>query len=382
MGGAAPSRAAGLGAAARNVSRSLLFVVVPLAVVAGFMAVAIHDRFGFDFRIFWNAAKSVSHGRSPYPNPAAVLHPPPGQPEFFVYPPVLAVVLAPLGVLPYGAAAAVWTAFGVAAVTLALWLLRVNDWRCYTVAFASIPVLSSLRLGSISTLLTLAAAVAWRFRDRWALAGAAVGCAVLAKLFVWPLILWLVFTRRWRATGVATVGAAAVTLAVWAALSFEGLRKYPTLLRDLSHVESVQGFSLVALADRIGLSHPQSSWPLLAVAVAGALVASCFVGCPAADRDRRVFVTAIGLALLLTPILWLHYFTLLLVPVALTRRTFGLEWALFLGFWITPYTQPSHFAIWRLLIALGLTLAIVARAQWCHTETGSTVRTRLSASPG
>src|SRR5579871_914561 len=363
MQGATEIRPEGLRTAAHKLSRPLLFLALPLAVIALFISAAVGHRFAFDFSIFWAAARDVIHGHSPYPQPATVLHPPPGQPEFFVYPPLLAVVLVPFGAVPFGAAAAVWTVVGVAAVALGLWLLRVRDWRCYMVAFASIPVLSSLRLGAISTLLMLAAALAWRWRDRWAVAGTAVGCAVVAKLFVWPLVLWLAFTRRWRATAVATAGAAAVSLLAWAALSFEGLRRYPTLLRDLSHVESVEGFSLVALADRLGFPDPQATWPLLGLVLAGAIVASAFVRCPPGDRDRRVYVTAIGLALLLTPILWLHYFTLLLVPVALTRRTFGLEWLLYLGFWISPYTQPSHFAAWRLLVVLGLTVTIVVRAQ-------------------
>ena len=186
----------------------------------------------------------------------------------------------------------------------------------------------------------LAAALAWRYRDRWAVAGTAVGAAVVAKLFVWPLVVWLLLTRRFKAAAVATVGAGAVTLAVWAAIGFHGLRGYPSLLHNLTRIESVWGYSLVALADRFGLPDPQTSWLLLGVPVAALLLGSCFAGARE-GFDRRVFVVTIGLAILLTPILWLHYLTLLLVPVALSRRSFGPEWLLPLAFWISPYQQPG-----------------------------------------
>ena len=48
-------------------------------------------------------------------------------------------------------------------------------------------------------LLMLPVAVAWRYRDRARIAGIALGVAVAAKLFVWPLVVWLLLTRRFAA---------------------------------------------------------------------------------------------------------------------------------------------------------------------------------------
>jgi alpha-1,2-mannosyltransferase len=345
------------------------------------MTSALHHQFGFDLRIFLEASHRVVHGRSAYPDPAAVLHARRGQPDIFVYPPVLAVVLIPLNLVSFHLASAIFTAISAAAIVLALRLLGVDDWRCYTLAFASIPVLSSLRLGAISPLLTLAAAAAWRYRHHWLIAGASVGGAVVAKLFVWPLVLWLLFTRRWKAAAVSTVGAATVTLAVWGLLGFRGLREFPTLLRDLSHVESVQSFSLVALADRLGLPEPQTSWIALALTLGLAMLATCFAASPGGDLDRRIFITAVGLSLLLTPILWLHYFTIMLVPVALASPRLGPEWFLFLGYWLTPNSQPGRLSIWSLLIALAITFAIIVRAQRTGDEPRGSARPDRSAPP-
>jgi hypothetical protein len=53
-----------------------------------------------------------------------------------------------------------------------------------------------------------------------------------------------------------------------------------------------------------------------------------------ARDDERAFVASIGLALLLTPILWPHYLMLGFVPIALVRREFSALWLLPLVFWL------------------------------------------------
>jgi glycosyl transferase family 87 len=93
------------------------------------MAIAVHHKFGFDFRIFYEASHRVVHGRSAYPDPAEVLRPRQPQPEFFVYPPLLAVLLIPFTLVSFHLASAVFTVMSAARIALALRLLGVEDWR-------------------------------------------------------------------------------------------------------------------------------------------------------------------------------------------------------------------------------------------------------------
>jgi hypothetical protein len=76
-----------------------------------------------------------------------------------------------------------------------------------------------------------------------------------------------------------------------------------------------------------------------------------------------VFVTMIGIALLLTPILWLNYFALLVVPVALRQRRLGLDWALLAAFWVSPLAAPTAHPLWRLAVMLTAVVLIVERAR-------------------
>ena len=73
--------------------------------------------------------------------------------------------------------------------------------------------------------------------------------------------------------------------------------------------------------------------------------------------DERSLALALAAALALSPIVWLHYFVLLLVPIALARRTFGPIWLIPALFWITPF-EENFGADWR--IAAGIAIAALA----------------------
>jgi alpha-1,2-mannosyltransferase len=341
----------------------LLFGLVPLLLIAVFTLGAIGKHYAFDFRTFWEAARAVTAGHSPYPAPSTIAssHPAAGDYEYFVYPPPFVLALLPLGTLPFAVAAGIYTVVLLACVVATLAVLDVRDWRCYGVAFAAVPVLSALRLGAVTPLLMLLVALAWRYRDEWPKAGAAVGCAVLLKLFLWPLVVWLLLTRRWRAAAAATGGALATTALAWAVLGFKGLGEYPALLRSLAKVESAESYSLVAVAYRLHLPSPQLSWLVLALPIALALLTRCLVRHRPAERDRSLFVATIVIALLLTPILWLNYFALLVVPIALSQKRPTLDWALLAAFWFTPLAEPTAHPLWRLTVVLALVLLIAAR---------------------
>ncbi len=76
--------------------------------------------------------------------------------------------------------------------------------------------------------------------------------------------------------------------------------------------------------------------------------------------ERSAFLVAIAAALALSPIVWLHYFALLLVVVAVARPTLGLLWFVPLAMVVTPGSgEPTPFeTAWT----LGVAAAVVALA--------------------
>jgi hypothetical protein len=329
------------------------FAWVP-AVVLGFglwFALRAHGTLG-DFPIFRAASKAVLHGHSPYvaADPGALANF-----DKFVYPPAAAFLLSPLAIVPLGLGKILVFVLGVVTALLALRLLAVRDWRCYGVAAVSAPLVNSLAIGALTSFLLLGAALTWRYRDRPVLAGSAASVTAVVKLFLWPLGLWLLVTRRLKAAVAFFVVAVVGLVAGWAAIGFAGFRAYPHLLRVLSDLEAGVSYSPIALLRLSGSAAAMLSAGLvITVVVAVALAAR------GADGDRRSFTIAVIGSLVATPVLWLHYFALLLVPIALYRPRLSGLWFAPLILWVTPETH-SGGSVWKIGIALAIVAFVAGR---------------------
>jgi hypothetical protein len=239
-------------------------------------------------------------------------------------------------------------------VPVALRLLRVRDWRCYGLALLTAPVLDTVSLGALSSAMLVGVAAAWRYRDRRYVAGLVTGLTAVAKLFAWPLLVWLVATR-FRTAFVAVVFAVVSLVGGWAAIGFAGLSGYPHLLRVLSRVEAVESYSLVGVL-RLSGGPAIALTSVLAIGVVAAVVLTA----RGTGGDRRSFAVAVVGALLATPVLWLHYLVLLFVPLALARPRLSAIWFAPLAFWVTPLAH-SNGSVWRTCFALAVVAVIVAR---------------------
>ena len=311
---------------------------------------------GNDLHVFLRASGKVLDTASPYAFHAD---------KTFAYPPFLAWLVAPLHPLSSSAAGFLWTLLSLAMVTLALWLLDLRDWRCYALAYVFLLTRSSIDLGTIEPLLLLAVAAAWHWRERALQTAGAVAVAIVLKVFLWPLEIWLVLTRRTRAAVLAAGFAVALAAVSWAAIGFAGIGDYPGLLRRLANEESTSSYSVVALGVRAHL-------PLLAARIISVLVTLALLAAAAwvarderrspRDRDIATLTITLAAALAASPIVWVHYFLLLLVPLALTRPRLSL-------LWFVPFAfQPVGEAAWpagdarNLGLALAATLVILGAA--------------------
>jgi hypothetical protein len=256
---------------------------------------------------------------------------------------------------------ALFALLGAAAIAYALRLLDIRDWRCYGAAFASFPVFAALGNGAISALLVLGAAALWRFRDgTWAAAALLAGL-VAAKVFLWPVGIWLLATRRFRATFLSALVCGVGAVGAWGVLGFAGLAQYPHLLDRLTALVAAQSFSPYALVVSLGGSPTLAR--LITAAGGAAILAAIAVVARTPDGERRAFTLAIGAALFLSPIVWPHYLALLFVPAALASRRLSSAWLAPLGFWFFAAAWSGGHA--------SLILPVLAIAAWV---VGSTAR--------
>lgn len=285
----------------------------------------------FDFRgAYLSGAHAILDGQPLYP---PVEGPALESQTAYVYPPLLAYLVLPFTILPEGAAAVLAVLVVAATLVATLALLGVRDPRCYAAMLLWAPTVNALHMASASALVALAAALAWRYRATvWPLA-TAIGLGVAVKLILWPLFVWTLATRRYRPTVLAGLVGGGVTLALWGVLSFEGLDRYPAMLRRLTDLEAQESYSLAGALESVGVSDAAAQG--LAVAAGVALLTACVIAARRGD-DFGSFTLALAAALVLSPIVWLHYFVVLLVPLAVARPRFSTLWLLPLLLWLTP----------------------------------------------
>jgi glycosyl transferase family 87 len=342
----------------KALTHSLAFwsIAAPLWVL---IAAAIGHKFALDFHLaFLPAAHAVLHGVSPYsPIGSRAL----AEGTAFLYPPLGAYLLAPFTLLPPLAAEIVAVLLVAAAVPATLLLLDVRDWRCHAIAFLWWPTIIGIQTANVTLPMLLGLALAWRYRNRAAVVAVALGLVVALKLLFWPLLLWAFVTRRYRAGLLAFAVSAGLVVLPWAGIGFAGLRGYPHLLASVSRGEGPSSYSLAALFHAV-----LPSWTAATAVetVVGAGVLLLVLEAGRRGRDRDAFALAIIAALVLTPLLEMHYLATLLVVVALYRRRFALAWFVPLLLWGAPATVAgSTLHVLHVLVVAGATV-LLAISDW------------------
>jgi hypothetical protein len=130
-------------------------------------------------------------------------------------------------------------------------------------------------------------------------------------------------TRRVGAAAWSAIVAVAVLVVTWAAIGFTGLTEYPALLHRLSEYMDQWAFSLYAVA--LDLGAPSSAARALWLAFALAVLTASVLLARRGD-ERGSFLLAVAAVIAFSPIVWHHYFALLLVVVGVGDSKLGLAW--------------------------------------------------------
>jgi alpha-1,2-mannosyltransferase len=330
-----------------------------VAILVVGVLVAVHShRAAVDVRVIYlPAARAVVDGHSPYPglDDASL-----AADRAFFYPPQVAYAYAPLTLLPQNTAATLTLVLSAALLVATLLVLDVRDIRCYAAAFLWGPTWQELDMANISAALAFALALGWRYRSATRAPAVAIGLAVAAKLFVWPLLVWALVTRPRRTTVLAAAIAVGVTVFAWALIRFADLTSYPALVRKVDSLYAGKSYSLIGVSTALGIGSPFGH--VLAFVLGGTLLAGCFLLGRRGD-DLGSFSLAIAAALALTPIVWLHYLVLLLVPLGIARPRFSLIWLLPVVLWLDSdaFQQSAITTLLPGIVAAVVLYAVLGR---------------------
>ncbi len=335
--------------ALRRVATIVGLGVLPVAALVTMLAVGLSDNsLSADFHHeIYPQAKLMLEGRNPYPPPDFD----PTAAANYIWPPLVAYLAAPLTVLPLGAADVAMLVLGLACMAAAVWLVGVRDWRVYGVLALWPQVTGEMRVSHLTAPICLLLALAWRTRERPVHPGLALGLATALKFFVWPLGVWLAATHRIQSLLVA-VGLAAVSLLL--VLPYVPLDDYARTLAQLGRGFDQDSYTAFGLLVQSGASETSAHVAMWAIGLA----------LLAATWRYRSFTLAVAAALALSPIVWLDYFAVAMVPLAIARPRLAWVWFVPLATWGLRGAGLGIGDPWdigRLLVAFGIVFAVAFR---------------------
>jgi hypothetical protein len=346
-----------------SIRRVAVSLVLLAAIVVAFLPLSP----AYDVDVFIHAGQAALRGLPVYPVPgtAAVY-----SGFSFVYPYFVVWPFMLLAVLPQAIGTAVFFAVSAGAVLAACVAMKSGPWRSSLVLCTAFTI-TGLQLGAISPLLFAGTVLLWRLRDRPAVFLLAAPI-VASKLFLAPLLLWLLLSRRYR----ALAWAGASTLALLASGFLVGPidpGQYLSILSQLGAHEAQAGFGVIGALMNAGfamVAAQASAVALTLVVLTAAYVRNART--PGGD-ERALFAAAVVASLLLTPVLWSHYLVLVLavlLALDVSRRWFVVfalgSWALAPphGLDASGVIQAVALAgtvVWLLLIATPVLLRRAAR---------------------
>ncbi|WP_158257149.1 glycosyltransferase family 87 protein [Kineococcus xinjiangensis] len=336
-------------------------LVVPVALAVLWCAVVVTTHLtaqwwqpGYDLAVYRRGARDLLAGRDLYLAATDRGH-------YFVYPPLAAVLMVPLLLLPPSAALLIWDAVLVVAVVLGTgWLLRAVPVRAgagpraplvtglsLAAVLVSDPFRESVVLGQISPLVVLGLVVGCLLGGR----RGAVLAALAASVKVTPaLVLTAAVNRTARRAFAVRVGVAGIALTLLGAVAAPASwRHYFTdLLWNSARVAAPDTPTNNSLAG--ALAHVGVPGPTALVAGAALSVPLLVVLLLAARRtdwsgpaDRMRFGLLVSLvAVLVTPVAWTHH--ALAAPLAavvlLAARPRGLRLAVVVVVGLLPWLPP------------------------------------------
>ena len=288
---------------------SLRRAVAPLLVVAAIVVFLLALTPAYDVDVFLRAGFAALHGLHVYPRPgtAAVY-----SGASFVYPYFAVWPFVPLAALSTSVSATLFFVGSVSAVLAACFAGTERDASVATLVLCTAFTMTGLQLGALSPLLFAGVVFLWRLRDRPVSFGLLAGPVVACKLFLAPLLVWLLLARRPRAFAYASASTL-VLLAISFAIGPIGPGRYLQLLSQLGTHEARSGMGLISGLMNIGLAQPTAQMSALVVAIA--VFAAAYIHYRRTSDERVTFCAGIVASLVLTPVLWSHY--LILLPAAL-----------------------------------------------------------------
>jgi hypothetical protein len=341
-----------------------LFAIVPAIFTIALLIGCAHSGIlAFDFRhTYWPGIRHILSGTSPYVYPHSATTGP------FTYPAFAGILFAPAGLLSISVGNGLFVALNFAALIGALRMLQVRDWRVYGLVLLWPPVFVAWETANVSLPLVFGLAVVWRYRDRAVIAGTAAALLISIKPIMWPVALWLLASRRHRSLAYMVGFGAVINVLAWSIIGFGQIHDFARIVQQEIQAGGHNAYTPAGLFLHLGAPFRLAEFIGL---IPGLLL--CAIGVIAGSRSERAALILCTAAILAcTPVAWLHYYSLLVVPLALARPRFDWVWLLPLLMWPCPAVNVLS---WQIALALAVGGLVVVTC--LVRPTGSPDRRRI-----
>ncbi len=306
----------------RDVVWALAIVLIGFALEAAYLAGG--HRLALDYDVYRAAGNAVVHGTSVF-DPA--LNAQMRYPLPFTYPPVAALLAAPLALVGNHVGFALWDAVSVIVLVLVVrsagqpFLRRLSRpgfglTLVVLVALALAPVVVALDLGQVGIpLMAMCMFDCTLERTRWP-RGLMIGIATAVKLLPAIFIPYLWLSGRRRAAITASATTAALSVAALVLLPSDSHTFWTDRVFDSSRVGSSSYFSNQSLQGMLRRALGVWASPLWLVLSALVIVGGLWVATRASQRGQELLgVSLVALAgVLASPVSWVHHLVWI-VPV-------------------------------------------------------------------
>ena len=315
-------------------------VAVNLAAITAFLVSYSRHGLGFgpyriDLGAYRAGGQTWLHGADLYGHVPVIR----GLPMPFTYPPIAAIVLAPLALLPMTVAGTLLTigSIALAAVVLRMFLRRLA-WSASTSLWAVAwllppalllePVRNTLAYGQVNiVLMALVAVDCLAVAPRWP-RGALTGLAAAVKLTPIAFVLFFLLRRDYRAAAVAGVSFAAATAAAFALAGHDSVRYWTAAVFQTSRIgnpATAANQCLQAVLARAGLDPHTLPGAVAWLALSALVVMVACLGMRhalAASQDCWALSLNAFAVLLISPMSWSHHWVWC-APALLTLADLG-----------------------------------------------------------
>jgi len=273
----------------------------------------------------------------------------------YLYPPPLGIAFGPFTGLDPESGAIAWYLLKIAGLALAAALMPVRPTTrllAFGISLFSYAVLRDLVMGNVSMLLPIALAAGWRWLDRPA-GSIALAVASSVRVTTGAFLIWFAMRGAWRPLAWMVGTGLAIVLISLPFVGLDGYRDYFTVLGNVAGTSGLnQNRHLVALAVELGLPTEQA-WMVLLPTWGLALGAMAL----STRRDAATgYMVTAGATLLLAPLMWDHYLSILLLPAAFLFER-GHRWAI-----VLPLLAWAPMPLTPLVAIAALLLPFLARA--------------------